>query len=438
MDIQRKQWLKRLAILLGTGFFILIILVAFRDVLVPFVIAVVLAYVLHPAVEWIHRRDLKGRHLPRWSAVLLLYAVLFGVLSIFATTLLPRIGEETTALVRAAPGYAATIKDEWIPQAERWLGTIFGPIFNHPEVTVEENPTTVIIPSPTIRIRPDEDGGHEVILPAEGLIIEAIVDGQYRIGAPRRVTPRPLFGLGRQLDEFIDRVLDQGEQHALTAIRYTQQAIFLTVEFVFSAILSLMLAAFILATTPAVMEFFRSLFPPRLRGDFDQLVRRVDGGLGGVIRGQLMICLINGVLSGIGIPIAGLLYWPVWTVIATVASLVPIFGTIVSSVPAVAIGLSQGWGTGLFVLIWIVAIHELEANIFNPKIMGDAARMHPVIVVFALLAGAHAAGVLGALLGVPVASMLQSLFRFLRARAYEEDKEIEIERKEVPKDEPLT
>jgi predicted PurR-regulated permease PerM len=254
-------------------------------------------------------------------------------------------------------------------------------------------------------------------------VIEEVDAGQYRIGSQQRVLRESAFGLRRQLDDAVDRVLAQGEQHALTAIRYTQRALVITVEVIFSAVLSLMLAAFILATTPAVMDFFRSLFPPRQRPDFDQLVKRVDRGLGGVIRGQLLICLINGLLSGIGFAIAGLRYWPVWTLLATIASLVPIFGTIVSSVPAVAIGLSQGPWTGLFVLLWIVAIHELEANVFNPKIMGDAAKMHPVVVVFALLAGAHAAGVLGALLGVPVASIVQSLFRFLRARAYAEQEQ---------------
>lgn len=421
MDSQRRQSVTRLAILIGTSAFFIILLIVFREVLAPFIIGTVLAYLLYPIVEWFHRRRIRDRNVPRWVAVLVLYAILLGALSVFATTLLPRFGAETAALFRAAPGFAAHVKNEWVPHAETWLSARMGPLFGRPTIEdSEEAPTSVTIPSPVIRISPVEGGGFDVVLPGEGIVVEEISDGQFRIGATREITPRPIFGLSRQLDDFIDGLLAEGEQHALTAIRYTQQAIVVTVEVIFNTVLTLMLAAFILATSPTVMGFFRSLFPPRLRPDFDQLIKRVDRGLGGVIRGQLMICLINGILSGIGFAIAGLRYWPVWTVIATVASLVPIFGTIISSVPAVAIGLSQGWGTGLFVLVWIIAIHELEANVLNPKIMGDAAKMHPVIVVFALLAGAHAAGVLGALLGVPVASILQSLFRFLRSRAYDE------------------
>jgi predicted PurR-regulated permease PerM len=70
----------------------------------------------------------------------------------------------------------------------------------------------------------------------------------------------------------------------------------------------------------------------------------------------------------------------------------------------------------LLVLAWIVGIHQLEAHVLNPKIMGDAARVHPVLVVFALLAGEHTAGLVGALLAVPVLSITQTLFYYLRER----------------------
>ena len=66
-------------------------------------------------------------------------------------------------------------------------------------------------------------------------------------------------------------------------------------------------------------------------------------------------------------------------------SLVPIFGSILSSVPIVAIALTQSLGVAVEVLLWIVGIHQLEANFLNPKIIGDQAHIHPVLVVFSLL-----------------------------------------------------
>ena len=63
---------------------------------------------------------------------------------------------------------------------------------------------------------------------------------------------------------------------------------------------------------------------------------------------------------------------------------------------------------------WIIGIHQLEANVLNPKIMGDAAKVHPVLVIFALIAGEHFFGIVGALLAVPVLSVVQSLFLHFR------------------------
>jgi predicted PurR-regulated permease PerM len=100
-------------------------------------------------------------------------------------------------------------------------------------------------------------------------------------------------------------------------------------------------------------------------------------------------------------------------------SLIPIFGSILSSVPIIAIALISS-GTfdltqGVKMLAWICGIHLLEANVFNPKIMGDAAKIHPVLVVFALIAGEHSYGLVGALFAGPVASMIQTIFASLPA-----------------------
>jgi predicted PurR-regulated permease PerM len=143
-----------------------------------------------------------------------------------------------------------------------------------------------------------------------------------------------------------------------------------------------------------------------------------------VVRGQLVICLVNGILSAVGFAIVGLKYWPVLALIATVLSLIPIFGSIFSSIPAVALGLTQSFGTAVFVLVWILGIHQLEANVLNPKIMGDAAKIHPVLVIFSLLVGEHFFGVVGALLAVPVMSIAQSVFLHVRRQIQSSDPEM--------------
>ena len=101
-------------------------------------------------------------------------------------------------------------------------------------------------------------------------------------------------------------------------------------------------------------------------------------------------------------------------------SLIPIFGSFLSSVPIVVIAVvSRGdldLMLGVYVTGWIVLIHLLEANFLNPKILGTSARIHPVLVVFALVAGEHTYGLVGALFAVPVLSIVQTVFMYLRRK----------------------
>ncbi|HEX2878870.1 MAG TPA: AI-2E family transporter, partial [Polyangiaceae bacterium] len=119
-------------------------------------------------------------------------------------------------------------------------------------------------------------------------------------------------------------------------------------------------------------------------------------------------------LSAIGFVIFDLKYWPILAILAAVMSIVPIFGSILSTIPAVLVGLTQDFWTALWVLVWILGIHQIEANLLNPKIIGAAAKLHPVLVVFALLLGEHNFGIWGALLAVPALSVAQSLFNHFR------------------------
>jgi predicted PurR-regulated permease PerM len=148
---------------------------------------------------------------------------------------------------------------------------------------------------------------------------------------------------------------------------------------------------------------------------------RIDRGLSGVVRGQMLICVVNGVFSALGFWIFDLKYWPILAILAGVMSLVPIFGSILSSIPIVAIALTQSFGVAVEVLLWILGIHQLEANLLNPKIIGDQAKIHPVLVVFSLLVGEHFFGLPGALLAVPVFSIAQSTFLHFRYITFGDD-----------------
>jgi predicted PurR-regulated permease PerM len=76
--------------------------------------------------------------------------------------------------------------------------------------------------------------------------------------------------------------------------------------------------------------------------------------------------------------------------------------------------------TGLLMLAWILLIHFIEGNILNPKIIGKSAEIHPILVILALMAGQKTYGIFGALIAVPIFSILQTTFIFIREIVFAE------------------
>jgi predicted PurR-regulated permease PerM len=275
----------------------------------------------------------------------------------------------------------------------------------------EPLPEEIRPPAPAIVAHPQADGsvaidvgnGFAVMPSRNGYVIE-----------PIRLHKDEPFDLNQAVSDAIGKSVAYIQHNALELARIGRDIVLGVSRAIFVFGITLMLGAYLMITRERVLTFFTSLVRPSARDDFERLLERIDRGLSGVVRGQLIICLINGGLSAIGFAIVGLKYWPVLAIVATVLSLIPIFGSIASAVPAVALGLTQSFGTAIFVLFWIIGIHQLEANVLNPKILGDAAKIHPVLVIFSLLAGEHFYHVVGALLAVPTMSIAQSLFLHFR------------------------
>jgi predicted PurR-regulated permease PerM len=418
--------LRRRIFLLGFLLLAVVVLTLARAVLLPFLLAIVVAYVLSPVVDAAERRRPFGRQLPRWVIVVLLYVGLIGGTVTIIAFSVPRLASELTRLAREVPRIAAQARDEWIPVVEERVREVsvryLGPLDAqgaHPganDARVQAKPSDgdgADDEVGAIQIR-QRNGNYEVVLPPQGIRIVPEGENAYRITASRpRNQERDLVAT---LNEMLGNVMQSTQNSAVWLFNAAKTAALSLSRGIFGLVMTLMISAYMLITSERIFDFFRSLYRPTKRHEFDDLVRRLDRGLAGVVRGQLIICLVNGVLSGIGFGLLGLKYWTFLTLVATVMSIVPIFGSILSTVPAVLVALPQGPGLALLVLVWVVAIHQLEANFLNPKIMGDAARVHPVLVVFALLAGEHLAGIVGALLAVPTLSIAQTLFFQLRER----------------------
>jgi predicted PurR-regulated permease PerM len=398
--------LRRQVFLGATATIAVAVMIAAHEVMLPFVMATLIAYVLTPLVAAAERRKL-----PRGAAVLLVYAAVLGGAGGFLRAVAPRIALEFRHLRGELPALATDAKERWAPAITKWMREA-GLMPVEQPADVEQAPAGALVarPLPDGTVAIDVGSGVDIVETKGGWRIEP---GRDRKGAP--------FDANRAIADVVGRTFAYAQENSLEVARAVRDLFSTVSRAIFVFFITLMLAAYLMVTRERILGFFRSLVRPASRESFDALLRRIDDGLSGVVRGQLVICGINGVLSAIGFAIVGLKYWPVMAIVAAIFSLIPIFGSIASAVPAVAIGLTQGLGTAAFVLAWIVGIHQLEANILNPKIMGDAAKIHPVLVIFSLLVGEHFFHAIGALLAVPVMSIAQSVFLHLSAVTQYED-----------------
>jgi predicted PurR-regulated permease PerM len=417
-------WLRQFAKLWGFALFCVFIVYVFREVALPFLFAILVAYILAPLVERMSRWKIAGRPFPRAAAVIILYINILAGLGLFIGYFIPKLSADFARLFREAPQLFAKVNKEWLPRAGAWVDLNFGAEASDTGDGTDDAPSHTLEPaSPrAILVEPLAEGRFRIDLESVTLEVRPAEGGKYVISPPATEEAENVQGgkWERSIKQWLKERLKSTEGESRRVFEYGQKFIGAIVSGIGRLFLVLMVAAFILVDLVRIQGFMRSLVPARYQADYLRIVSGIDRGLSGVIRGQLLICIINGIFTYAGLLIFHVKYPLLLAGIAATMSLIPIFGSVLSSVPIVAIALiSSGTfdiGQGVKVLAWIIGIHLVEANFLNPKIMGDAAKIHPVLVVFALIAGEHSYGLVGALFAVPVASIIQTIFMYYRRR----------------------
>lgn len=345
-------------------------------VLLPFILAALAAYVIDPIIVRLCRIRLGGWTAPRWAAVLAVYVVLGLLIWTGAVSVAPQVYREAVRGLSELRDFLAGVTPERI---EEWARSI------------------------------------DAFLQRSGIPID-VTPGEGRPGAP--FTVDLAGGIAEALHDFSaglrGRVGD--------VVAFSRALISGAIRATFFVVLLFMLTAFLSMDAPRILRWTESLVPRDHRADFRRLLHGIDAGLSGVVRGQLTIMLVNGALTLVGLLVLKVKFAYALAFLATLLYVVPFFGTFISSVPIVLLALGSGGPTrALLALGWILAIHALESYVLNPKIMGDAARIHPVLIVLALVVGERSAGIVGALLAVPVMSVFVAVFRFLHRKLDELD-----------------
>lgn len=166
-----------------------------------------------------------------------------------------------------------------------------------------------------------------------------------------------------------------------------------------------------------VSDFLRIVIPKRFEEQALALWKRSQVKIGLWMKGQLAIAFLVGVLVYISLTILGVPYALLLALLAAVCELIPLFGPLISMVPAAGIAFTDGGVGIMFVVIGVfVIIQQFENHLLYPLIVTKAVGISPIIVILALLVGGQLAGVMGIILAIPTAVVLQEIVHEIEQR----------------------
>lgn len=168
----------------------------------------------------------------------------------------------------------------------------------------------------------------------------------------------------------------------------------------------LVLSFYMLLEQASIKSFLHQTIPMEHKEKIFEVFRKIGNKMGSWLRGQFSLMLLIGILDGIVLAILGVPYALTLAVWGGLTEVVPYVGPWLGMIPAVIIAFTISPIKGLLVLLAYIAIQQLEAQFFAPKIMGKAVGLSPVIIILSLLAGAKLMGILGIIIAVPVAAVL--------------------------------
>lgn len=181
---------------------------------------------------------------------------------------------------------------------------------------------------------------------------------------------------------------------------------------IFSFIMIVVFSFYFAVIETGVDDFLRIIAPKKHQTYILDLWRRSQHKIGLWMQGQLLLALIMGVLVYLGLTILGVKHALLLAVIAAAFEIIPVFGPILAAVPAVMIGFVDGGFTiGMFVIALYVIFQQFENHLIYPLVVTRVVGVPPLLVILALIIGAHLAGFLGIILSVPVAAAIQELAR---------------------------
>jgi predicted PurR-regulated permease PerM len=211
------------------------------------------------------------------------------------------------------------------------------------------------------------------------------------------------------------------QKYTSQALNWAEGAGVAAVTLLFDAFLVVVVSIYMLLDMQRLTEAVDRRFPPR-RGD--GLIHRMEQAVASYVRGQLLLSLIIGVSVGLGLWILGLVglmphggrYAAAFGAWAGVTELIPYIGPWLGAIPPVLYALVQHPLSALWVALLFLGIQQLEGHVVVPNVMGRSLRLHPLLVIFGLLAGGEIYGFPGILVALPLLAAGRAAWEFFGER----------------------
>jgi predicted PurR-regulated permease PerM len=345
----------------GAFLLIVVLLWLFGDVLLPFAAAIALSYLLNPLVDSLDRLGLR-----RLGATLIVMAVFALVLALISVFIVPILWRQLASFIEALPALAISlgklISDEIASLAEQYSGVLE-------------------------KLGVGNKAGAELGSATTDLVAEA----------------------AQWIAAFLKSLLTQGAA---------------LINLISLLVVTPVVTFYMLLDWHRMVATLDGLVPPRHRETVRGLAREIDAALAGFLRGQSLVCLFLGAWYSIGLSLIGLHYGLLIGITGGVLSFIPYVGSLTALILSTIVAIVQRWPqwNQLFMSLAVVLSGQfLEGNILSPKLVGESIGLHPVWLIFALLAFSSLFGFTGLITAVPIAAAAGVVLRFAIRRYRESD-----------------
>src|SRR6266571_3204421 len=390
-----------------------------QPILIPVAIAVILTYLLDPLVTKMSRGTLS-----RTKAVVLVFAIGFFALGGLGAWLVPTISIQGANFARQVPAYTDRARDYMVDLIYRFDHT-FGFLGGARGKSASTSLTNWLIgpaTSPSPRAQP-------TATPAASPAATASATEMIAPSSPKLTTAER-----QRIQAYVEKQIPKLEQALPIVLEKLWDVLkksiggFLGITgFLLSLILVPIYLFFLLNEKPRIQQRWKEYLPLRaspFRDEVAEVLSEINRYVTAYFRGQLLVCLVDGILIGVALTIFGLNFAPVIGAMVVILTMIPYIGIIICWIPAVLIAAFQwgDWTHPIIVTLIFIFIQNLEGIFYAPRIVGNYVGLHPMTVIVSIFVwGLIIGGVIGPLLAVPLtATMKVLLARYVWGRPLRE------------------